>query len=246
MSNPNDHHFAPVAMLRPWQWADKMMRACYWDAYTSEMRCRNDRGAKAYCYASQLFSLSPAQSDPNIIETRFFGFVDDKGIRARDKMLKSGITSLTVEERNHFAHWIMSLQARRPEYVSHLRSFANQIAAELDADADIAAEMQRSGISGSPTSYWVQRFGPLEDRTLLAIQDMVDHPYVGHMMLNSEWHLFSADPKDEAFVLSDRPLIRINAFNSPRAMWAVPLRPDIAFVASSSLADYYWIAHVNH
>src|SRR5688572_25822479 len=41
------------------------------------------------------------------------------------------------------------------------------------------------------------------------------------------------DNSSESLILSDRPLVRLNAYDSPGAVWVLPLTPGTVFIAAN-------------
>lgn len=153
--------------------------------------------------------------------------------------MEHGPARLTEVQRCDFARLLLSLDARRPVNVEKLRKEVTRyLANELDADSEIRAAMDEHGIKDSSSDYVDRQMGWfLEDRALSMIQMLVDNPKVGKRLINAEWGLKRLGPHDGSFVLSDRPLIRIHAYESPGATWVLPLTPTVAFVAANHKAN---------
>ncbi|MDQ6868989.1 MAG: hypothetical protein M3178_11505 [Pseudomonadota bacterium] len=163
----------------------------------------------------------------------FFGEIDRKGAEARDLLVENGPTKLSAERRGDFARLLLSLDVRRPVNVKRVRMEGREYFAEgLNTDPQILAAMAKLYIHETPSDYTENVLGAsLEDRALVKIQRLVDNPKVGSVLINAHWDLKKLGPSDGSFVLADRPLIRINGYDSPGATWVLPLTTKVAFFA---------------
>lgn len=230
------HHFVPKFLLRPWLTRDaknqEVLLGFWWDRRRGSLS-RKRRGLDSFCFQIGLLTLTAHRHGRDAIERLFFGEIDDKGATARDILVASGPQRPTAEQRCDWARLLLSLEARRPPAVEKLRKEGSSfLTANLDDDPEIRAAMEEYGISQAPSSYVEQQLGwRLEDRALGIIQRMVDDPAVGGRLINAHWAVRRLGRGDGQLVLSDRPLIRINGYNHPGAVWVLPLAPSAAFIA---------------
>ena len=85
------------------------------------------------------------------------------------------------------------------------------------------------GLSESPSWWFEQYGGPLEDRALAKIQYLVDHPKIGGAPINRHWSVVRTSRREDSVVLSDRPLVRVHGYDHPDAAWFLPLEPRTIF-----------------
>ena len=226
------HHFVPQFLLRPWLVED-MLRGYWWDNRRGELVCKR-RGPKAFCQQLDLLTLRAHKLGRDALETIFFGDIDTKGAKARDRLLADGPEGLSGDQRCDFARLLLSLDARRPSNVNMLRDGGRQFAEGLDNDPEIIAAMAHEGLTEAPSPFFERNSGvSLEDRALIAIQKLVDNPKIGGKLINACWHVVRLGPHDGSLVLADRPLIRLRAYDHPGAVWVLPLTPKAAFVAAN-------------
>jgi hypothetical protein len=233
------HHYVPQFLLRPWAIGGSL-RGYYWDSRRAALCC-NKRGPKAFCNELNLLTLTANQGHGrDVLETKFFGYVDDLGAEARDILVAQGTSGITPEQRCNFARLLLSLDARRPSSVVQIRDVgAEVIASTLNDDAEVLTAMTELGMTESPSEFYERQAGvPLADRALGIIQSLVDNPEVGKKLINAYWEVVHLKKRDTSLVLSDRPLIRAHGYNDPRALWILPLTPKIVFVAESSRTDH--------
>jgi len=221
-----------------------VLRGHYWDSHANEMRIKR-RGLNSFCCQLDLLSLRRHELGRDAIERQFFGRVDTLGAIARDILVTKGVNALDGGLRLDFARLVLSLEARRPMFVSKLRNLKGEITTMLDNDPEVIALANQSGITERPSEFYQRQTGVLlEDRALLMIQGMVDNPMVGGRLINAAWRIFRLGRSDETLILSDRPLIRFCAYDDQNAVWILPLNPRAMFVAANSaqnigILDFY-------
>ena len=233
------HHFVPEFLLKPWA-VEGVLNGFWWDHREGRLSCRR-KGARAFCYGSHLLSVKRHEAGRDVLEREFFSAIDTKGAVARDRLLVEGSASLDVDQRCDFARLLLSLEARRPVVVHRLREEGSRfLANSLDSDPEILDAMEREGLSESPSQWFEQQRGLLEDRALVTIQRLVDHPDIGETLINRHWSVVRTSCRDDSVVLSDRPLVRVHGYDHPDAAWFLPLNPRTIFCAAnpkSSLHD---------
>jgi hypothetical protein len=234
------HHFVPRFLLQPW--ARKNARGhwtlsgYFWDTRRCSLACKQ-RGVRSFCFQLDLLTLQAHVLGRDALERVFFGSVDNKGAEARDQLLEHGPLKLTSDQRSNFGRLLLSLVVRRPSVVDKFRDETpRQFATALDRDLDIRSAMLRAGIREHPSSWLARHAGDtyLTDMALTITQLLTDDATVGKRLINSYWHVVRLGEYDEPFVLSDSPLIRLNGFDHPDAIWALPLTPRAAFVAMNN------------
>ena len=228
------HHFVPVFLLRPWQ-VNSQLHGYWWNDYKNEVDCKR-KGPKAFCNQIGLLTLQACSRGSDALETIFFGEIDTRGAITYRKILAEGPGQLSGEERCDFARLLMSLEASRPATVNRLRSEgSHEIASTVNRDPALLNEMAKYGIDETPSSYHANCYGTsMHDVALLSIQKLSSDPEVGSVLINSEWGLIRLESNDHtSFVTSDRPFVRIHSYDSPGAVFALPLNPRCAFVAAN-------------
>ena len=230
------HHFVPEFLLKPWA-TEGSLRGYWWDSRKGALSCKR-KGPDAFCFQVDLLTLSANKIGRDVLERLPFGHIDAAGAKVRDRLLTHGPESLSGDERCDFARLLLSLDGRRPATVAKLRAAGRGMAEMLDSDPEILAALGERGLAEAPSIYYERTTGVLlEDRALLRIQRLVDNREVGGRLINAHWHIVRLGPSDGSFVLADRPLIRVKAYDHPGAVWALPLTPKVAFVALNHLEN---------
>ena len=219
--------------MKPWA-IDGEVNGFWWDERRGQLSCKRI-GPKAFCCENDLLMLGRHEEGRDVLERKFFGDVDTKGARARDRLVAEGPWSLNHDERCDFARLLLSLEARRPAIVHRLRDDGpQQLVEPIDGDPDIQSEMAKQELSGTASEFLTERGFSFADRALSNIQSLVDDPRVVGRLVKMQWRVKHLDPSDGTLVLSDRPLVRYNGYDHPDAAWVLPLNPKAAFYAVNS------------
>lgn len=233
MSTAKRHHYVPRFLLRQWARRDihgqMKILAHYWDDRRDQMRIFPG-GENQFCYREDLFTLNGNALGVDALERVFFKSIDDLGAAAHRKLVQSGVGHLTNDERSDFIRLILSMDARRPSTVDKLvsegtRHFRNG----LDQDPAILAEFERLGLGVSPSEYWEQVQGrSLADQSKLLLQSLTNNPMAGDKLAKFHWLVRELEADEGAFVLSDRPLVRLHGIDDPNTLWMMTLTPNAA------------------
>lgn len=240
------HHYVPEFLIKPWA-NHGVVAGYWWDSIAGLLRC-NQKGPKAFCYETDLFSLQSEHHSKDQLERLFFEKVDTLGADARDQLLKGGVDSLSHDQRCNFARLLLSLDSRRPQFVAKVRTEGRQqLVHALDNDDQIMTAMVREGIDGTPSSYFEEQTKSLlEDRAVTGLQQITDNPKIGSTLLRAHWILVELTGTTQALVLSDRPMIRTLAYDHPMTVWALPLSPTTIFCAANARNAIERIRRINH
>ena len=230
------HHYVPEFLLKPWA-VDGALHGYWWDARKGRLGCKR-RGPGGFCYEVDLLTLKEHEDGGDVLERVFFGAIDTPGAVARDRLLRDGPASLDNDQRCDFARLLLSLEARRSPIVQKLRDGGSYLAEALDSDSELLHAMETEGLSDPPSTHYEEQAGPLEDRALSNIQQLVDNSRIGGRLINSHWRVVHLGPRDGTLVLSDRPLIRLFSYDHPKASWFLPLGPKVVFYAANCPQDF--------
>lgn len=230
-----DHHYVPRFLLRAWALGE-VVHGWWWNPWKDQLVVKS-RGVASFCNQIDLLTIGRHQLGQDVIERIFFGHVDTRGASVYQKIISSGVQSLTGEERSDFARLLLSLEFRKPEMVRLLRDQSKAWTQTLNNDPELLALMAEHGISKTPIEYWLEKGGGnLEDRAVMLIQGLVDNQKLGPILINSHWRTVTLKPGEESFVLADRPLMRFRGLGDPDCLWVLPLTPLMAFVAAPQAA----------
>ncbi len=234
MGEAKRHHYVPEALMKPWARTQGIVRGYEWDRHRQQLRWK-ELGPKSFCCRYKLFAPTSKTLAPDLIEAGLFVPVDDMGAKARDKLLRDGVHSLSDKEKSHFIRLLLSLDARRPEWVRRLRQGGQVLKAALDNDVEVQEIARRVGLERPPSDWLEERRGlNFEDRALLLIQNLVDNPRLGAILMACHWRVRRFPSGSPELTLSDRPLIREGSTFGDGFRWLMPLAPDSLLCISPS------------
>lgn len=113
------HHYVPQFYLKAWQASDGKGLWLYSRDAKGRVRAYR-RSPKSVGYVTDLYSLMPEtpypalDSRPDVIERDFFALIDAAAATVHQKLLASGIKSLTSQDRGVWALFLNSLMERGP------------------------------------------------------------------------------------------------------------------------------------
>ena len=127
------HHFIPKFYLKAWYEAKNSGFWVYTKTLEGELVAQKNKHAKSYCFEDDLYLLKPdgnslVSSETDILEKEFFLPIDTRASSIHKKLLLTGISSLTAEDRINWAIFMLSLQLRSPEA---MLQFVEQMRNEL-------------------------------------------------------------------------------------------------------------------
>jgi len=201
-----NHHFVPQFLLRPW--CNKgLLHGYWWDTRQDKLACKKN-GPKSFCWHRDLLRLRTRNVQRDAIETNIFQDIDTRGAKARNRLMESGPSGLSEDERCDFVRLLLSLEARRPVNVRKIREGRQFLVDSIDNNPGMRAIMAAEGLVETPSEYYERETGIfLEDDALTIIQSLVDNPKVGGKLINAHWLIIQLGRFDGSLVLSDRPLI---------------------------------------
>lgn len=119
------HHYVPRFYLQTWQASDGKGLWLYRRDMKGRVRAYR-RSPKSVGYVTDLYSLKPEtpypvlDSRPDVIERDFFALIDDAAASVHQKLLASGIKSLSSEDRAVWALFLNSLMERGPDRIEQI------------------------------------------------------------------------------------------------------------------------------
>ena len=168
------------------------------------------------------------------IETIVLQQVDNDAALIRTKLYERPLLSLTHDERCAWVRFIMSLRIRDPAVVR-----------QLIVESDI--KLRRS-LADNPNEYgqlttcddpatleeWTERRFPglIENFGLSFFHDLLNDDRVGNQLLRLTWWVFDTSPAPNYLLLGDRPAVFFGGIENPHLAVALPIAPDMLFVAT--------------
>ena len=167
------HHYVPEFLLRACRGT---LNGYWWDARRGALACRR-LGPKAFCRDLDLLLLERHPEGRDTLENKFFGGVDTRGARARERVLEAGPQALSEEERCDLMRLLFSLEVRAPHTIESIRAAVTGLIESLDGDRELLDAMERDGESDAPSAGYAEHLDhTMGDRFLVnAIQHLVDN-----------------------------------------------------------------------
>lgn len=234
MSNQNisrDHHYVPVFLLKKWS-ANGLLTAYIRDVHSGKVKCFK-KGPNGFANVRDLLTLEKSSLPVDALEDKFFRMVDDKGAKVLTAIMSSGVRQIDIQSRCDFARFLLSIRARYPSTVEHLRTEGHSYLREsLEADEEIVAAFEAAGYTESPADWVESNMGrSLSNDALLVIQTLVDNKQIGEPLINLQWAIIELEVWNGHFLLGDRPLCYEGGDGVESSVWALPVSLFHLFLA---------------
>jgi len=232
------HHYVPQFLLRSWAEStpDGKIEVFRFDLdkLISSRRTPRNTG-----YENDLYALSKpivAGMEQHAVEKHFLRHVDNVAARVRTKLEKSGLRTLTDEDRVHWTQFLMSLRIRQPEVVQMLRDDAERrFRATLAAEPEQYEELAEP--EGPPNlEEWTNKHFPglIENIGLSFFKKLVDNPEIGNKILRMKWWVWDFSAVSHDLLVADHPCIFTCGIDDPNLVIALPISPKKAFMTTCS------------
>jgi hypothetical protein len=226
LSSARKHHYVPAFLLEQWHsGSDNRLTRFGWE-HGKFMNKR--RSARLCARRHGLYSLKGV-TRPDIIESLLLGSVDSNGAKVHQRLLAMTSAEYSPFERQSWAQFLTALMRRHPEFISSLRTRAEQ--AYHDAVKDYREE--KGGTLPQEFEDWLSLVGTDDAKNaglLRIFPDLVASEPVNSAILNARWKVRRHAPTDIDLLISDRPVIYIGALNKTFLL-ALPLSPHHIFFA---------------
>lgn len=209
--NPQRHHFVPQFLLREWyETADRGFWLYFRDPQ-GRVRLRH-RHAKSIAYVKGLYVINPdgmdfRQSPSNELEDRFFAPIDDAASIVHQKLLTSGLHSLSPDDRIVWAIFVNSLLERSPKRIQALEAQF----ADLHDESIAATERDYPGSTTEPAIKAilakVDKAAVVRNAVLSGlVRYIMDEPFIRYIA-SMEWLTLSLPDGADHFLTGDTPVI---------------------------------------
>lgn len=166
------------------------------------------------------------------IERIFMGAVDKHAATARDIMLAGDIPT-EPSIRHAWARFLLSLVMRTPEAV---KAFKHKVKSDfLVPDPEFQGkynEIKKEDWPPTLEEYMLQQSPTMPEReAVIMITRLIQNQNVLRLMMRADWWLLDTSTKRRKILTSDHPLIMSNGLGRPDGHFALPLSPNLVFVA---------------
>lgn len=232
------HHYIPQFYLEPWinREADNKLTEYRRLKFDHEQHHRLEikrRGKMETGWENNLYIIPGATKETKQnVERIFMGAVDGKAALARDMMLE-GKVPMEPELRHAWSRFLLSLMIRTPE---EIRAFKTKVRADLSTPSPEYQEryeaLRREEWPNTLEEYINQRTPLLPERTaVLVITKLIQNENILKTLMGAEWWLLDTSNRIRKILTSDHPLIMTNGLGRPDGHFALPISPNLVFVA---------------
>jgi hypothetical protein len=239
MSEPDKHHYLPVFYLK--QWANTEGRVVrYYRAHrevVADLIAPKNTG-----YERGLYRLAGYPVDQsNAIEKTFMApLVDNQAALALHVLIERDLTKLTVELRQAWTRFVMSLHVRHPARVEQITQEAAQhLRQRLLMDPQEYDAVR--GANDPPTLLeWVEQNAPalLDNYGKQLLPGIITHQPSGNAIIRMTWWTVGVTQDFPDLVTSDRPVYMSHGVADERCFIALPLSPRFIFCATRDPATF--------
>lgn len=240
---PQRHHFVPQFLLREWyETADRGFWLYFRDPQGRVRLCH--RHAKSIAYVKDLYAINPdgmdfRQSPSNKLEDRFFAPIDDAASIVHQKLLTSGLHSLSPDDRIVWAIFVNSLLERLPKRIQVLEAqFAG-----LHDESIAATEREYPGSTTQPA---IKAILAKVDKTAVVrnavlsglVRYIMDEPFIRYIA-SMEWLTLSLADGADHFLTGDTPVI-VNGggLSAPIYLLSIAVSPQKLLVMRSAFPAF--------
>jgi hypothetical protein len=197
------HHYVPQFYLREWRDEDRKGVWLYKRNTANQITLRR-RSPKSIGYVEDLYSLKPETKwpvlnyDADAIEKNFFSLIDDAAASVHQKLISSGVNSLSSQDRLDWALFLNSLIERNPKRISEVEQgySGEEIKQQL---------IERWGKSEVFENIDISAIQHNAIRSALAYY-IADGTFVSYIA-NMRWATIQTTIEDEHFLTGDTPLL---------------------------------------
>lgn len=235
------HHYVPQFYLREWYVPGKNE---FW------LYCRDDAGrilsgrrsARSVGYHKGLYSTIPEflgipRSSSNEIEEKFFSPLDSAASQVHRKLLVSGASSLSAEERFIWSLFMNSLLERSPTRINEIKERAKETAAEC-----ISELKECLGMPDKDRNYFWKTLdvdAMTHNAVLSGMVQWIRNGETIRHFYGMAWTVFQLPKGKDHFLTGDSPVVvNGDSGNNPIHVLSLALSPDTLLVMHTRDKDF--------
>jgi hypothetical protein len=210
---PRKHHYIPTFYLKQWAGADEQV--CEYRQVRPGKIVSRRTAPDGTGYQRDLYRVDAA---PDVlspeIESTFMRLVDTGASLALQEFLQSNGRALSGRMRSDWTRFILSLQFRTPEVVSFIKRRMTDLSkACFDDRAHTERDMPQKA-------------------ALKLLTEIIDNDRVGPIIYDMQWSLARLTRSRISLLTSDRPIDRPHGLGNGDAYIALPIGPELLFLAA--------------
>jgi Protein of unknown function (DUF4238) len=230
MDLPRRHHTNPRFYLSRWAGRDK--EVCLMRVIGGDVRAKRYHPKKTGWIWDLYRTQGVPEEQSQNLETQFLGPLDGKAALALDKLVAN--KPLSTGERQHWTHFLLSLQFRQREHVALIKSHM----ADICREAIIASEEE-----------WARLRKPEETRPLIEamagdrqlalaethaekiMREIIGQHRAEPDIMAMHWCCIDLRGSRTPLLTSDRPIVLLS-LSDPNSYIALPIGPWHLFIAA--------------
>lgn len=233
MSVPEDHHFLPKFYLS--RWVDPGIGELWEYSRPHDKVVVRRRSPKGTGKQRHLYSII-GEVEPKLrqqVELRLMSPLDDRAARALEEMINTRARPESKELRDGWARFVMSLLHRSPRRIAYLENLIRTYEIETTPEEEEAYAKLRAP-NDPPTLKRLFADGDASrvsrSRAVL-LRSLVDSENMGNVIVGMRWGLIQINQPKHRLLTCDDPVLMSNGLNHERAFFALPVAPDLMFLA---------------
>jgi hypothetical protein len=233
MSDPVEHHYVPVFLLRRWAGPDGKVIRYYRPRDVVVTRAVAPRSAAKLAHLYALEHL--LAKDRNIVEREFMGpVVDEPAAAAHRVFLSRPGGHLDAQLRIGWARFLVSLRYRTPAAVEDMRAEGERTLREALAANPEEYEAARAPEHPATFVEFVETYLPAAFKSIgnLVLPSIIQSEQICRSILSMNWWVVHT-PRDELdLLLGDEPIFFSHGLADQRCAVVLPIAPRSVFLAA--------------
>lgn len=229
------HHYVPQFYLR--EWLDKDRKGVWlYKRNTANQITFRRRSTKSIGYVEDLYSLKAETKwlvlncDTDAIEKNFFSMIDDAASLVHQKLISSGVNSLSSQDRLDWALFLNSLIERNPKRI-------NDVEQSFSIEEVKQAFVKRWGKSTFLDNLDIDAIHHNSIRNALA-HHIADEAFVNYVA-NMRWAIVHHSIEGEHFLTGDMPILVNGGMDAtPIHLLSIALSPNKLMILHTDSEEF--------
>ena len=239
---PHRHHFVPEFYLSEWNEPGTGKFWLYLRDPTGEMSFRHRSGRatgfEKYLYSYLTDGLDFRNTKSAQLESNFFSPLDSAASIVHQKLVHSGVNSISNEERMTWSLFVNSLLSRSPEKINRMQSVATTAVEDSMLALQQTSRAWSSCRFADPILERLDKSAVSRNLALNAIvSEILDRDNINYIC-SMQWATVQIPQGPDHFLTSDRPLVvNVGRDMLPVIMISLSLSPKLLLLMNKEDAD---------
>jgi len=232
MADPIKHHFLPVFYLKNWCAHDGKIVEFSIPFDVVKPKRVHPRGTG---YINRLYAIGDLpESISYEIEKNFLSPVDSRAAITLAAFI--GGREVTVNERQAWSHFMMTLLMRTPAEIALLKEFARKLNAEIGRSLfDVFQRHTPVALHNDIEQGFLEFNASIVSRSVAQILRIMSTEEIVDRISQMEWHVLDIGATAHEFLTSDKPVVVVrNDRTAGNTVIALPIAPRKLFIAATA------------